>query len=468
MRTWWLNLSKDQETQILENVSRHEFIDFRVYDAGATCLGQVAGLIVAESCIDQDGLILQLLEPMASDHLLNLWLKTEVVDVYGQMYLHLCRRDHRDCPARHANPKVKLVHSDFWRSRAASDMSRGEAQAAIARAAGSHAVDPWLWHVGIPQGLTSGEVPATGRDGTSNTERQKGGYRPGDLREGERVPERAGEGWGLTAQGNRHSRLVFTDISSCPGRVKNSCRQQLSDLGCTCVCSPVDILDYKHGLQKAAGVENFELPPGGKFDLVIIYGISYGTHGAITARGTDAYGVEEQLLRPSDQWSYIGRQCNAFQGQIQPGQLFTQAVLGQEAGTTVVLVEPFNFMNWQSTNLEIPTLHVRLLNRSHFKGRTSRGLLLGASEVALSCFVASDQVDAVASYCVRNRDGQKQLDLALLIQAALHRGKWIHWAACGRMDFARDMLDPSLFTETQLAQTAVVGVEIGSSPRSSR
>jgi hypothetical protein len=125
VRTWSLNLSKVEEAQILENVTQHQFVDFRVYDAGETCLGQVAGLIVAISRVNRDGLILQLLEPMASDHFLNQWLKTEVVDVYGQMHLHLCRGDHRECPARHANPKVKLVHSDFWRSRATSDMSRG-------------------------------------------------------------------------------------------------------------------------------------------------------------------------------------------------------------------------------------------------------------------------------------------------------------------------------------------------------
>ena len=132
-------------------------------------------------------------------------------------------------------------------------------------------------------------------------------------------------------------------------------------------------------------------------------------------------------------------------------------MLGQEAGTTVVLIEPFNYMNWQSNSLEIPTLHARLLNRSNYKGRTSRGnMILGPSDVPLSCFVASDQIDSVAAYCVRNQSGQRQLDLALLIQAALYHGKWVHWAACGRMDFARAMLDQSLFAETQLAQSLPV------------
>ena len=254
----------------------------------------------------------------------------------------------------------------------------------------------------------------------------------------------------------RNSRLVITDISCCPGKVRYDCRQHLSGLGCTCVCSPVDIMDFKHGLQRAAAVENFALPPGCKFDIIILYGISYGTHGPVTKRGVDSQGVEEQMLRPCDQWSAIDHQYKVFSGEIPPGQLFTQSVLGQEAGTTVVLIEPFNFMNWQSNTLEIPTLHARLLNRSQYKGLTSRNTILRASDTPLSCYVASDQIDTVASYCVRNQSGQKQLDLALLVQAALHHGKWVHWAACGRMDFARAMLDQSLFTETQLAESAPV------------
>lgn len=256
----------------------------------------------------------------------------------------------------------------------------------------------------------------------------------------------------------RNSRLVISDISCCPGRVRHDCRQYLSSIGCTCVCSPVDIMDFKHGLQKAAAVENFALPTDCKFDITILYGICYGTHGQVTARGVDAHGVEEQMLRSCDQWSVIDHQYKVFQeiGKIPPGQVFTQSVLGQEAGTTVVLVEPFNFMNWQSNNLEIPTLHARLLNRSHYKGRTSRNFTLRASDTPLSCFVASDQIATVASYCIRNKSGQMQLDLALMIQTALHHGKWIHWAACGRMDFAYAMLDQSLFTETLLAQSAPV------------
>jgi hypothetical protein len=236
--------------------------------------------------------------------------------------------------------------------------------------------------------------------------------------------------------------------------VRYDCRQQLSGLGCTCVCSRVDIMDFKHGLQRAAAVENFELPPGCKFDIVILYGICYGTHGPVTG-GVDAQGVEEQMLRSCDQWYIIDHQYKVF-GKAPPGQVFMQSVLGQEAGTTVVLVEPFNFMNWQSNNLEIPTLHGRLLNRSHHKGRTTRNFMSRASDTPLSCLVASDQMETVSSYCVRNQSGQKQLDLALLIQAALYHGKWVHWAACGRMDFACAMLDQSLFTETQLAQSAPV------------
>lgn len=100
----------------------------------------------------------------------------------------------------------------------------------------------------------------------------------------------------------RNSRLVISDISCCPGRVRFDCRQHLSSLGCTCVCSPVDIMDFKHGLQRAAAVENFVLPPGCKFDIVILYGISYGTHGPVTG-GVDAQGVEEQRLRSPHQWS---------------------------------------------------------------------------------------------------------------------------------------------------------------------
>ena len=256
-----------------------------------------------------------------------------------------------------------------------------------------------------------------------------------------------------------NSRLIITDISCCPGNVRYGCRQRLSGMGCTCVCSRVDIMDFKHGLQRAAAVENFALPPDCKFDIIILYGISYGTHGPVTARGVNAQGVEEQMLRSLDQWSVIKRQYKVFGNgidKIQPGQLFTQSVLGQEAGTTVVLVEPFNFMDFQSNTLEIPTFHARLLNRSNFKGRTSRRFILRESDTPLSCFVASDQIDTVASYCVRNTSGQKQLDLALMIQAALYHGKWVHWAACGRMDFACAMLDPSLFTEVQLAQSAPV------------
>ena len=255
--------------------------------------------------------------------------------------------------------------------------------------------------------------------------------------------------------GVKNSRLVITDISCCPGGVRYECRQHLSDLGCTCVCSSVDILDFKHGLQKAAAVENFALPPDGNFDIVILYGISYGTHGPVTAQGVDAQGVEQQMLRSPDQWSIIDHQFKVF-GKAEPGQVFTQSVLAQAPGATVVLIEPFNFMHWQSNNLEIPTLHARLLNRSNYKGRTSRHFILRASDNPLSCFVASDQIDVVAPYCVRNQSGQKQLDLALLIQAALYHGKWVHWAACGRMDFACAMLDPSLFTEVQLAQSAPV------------
>ena len=261
----------------------------------------------------------------------------------------------------------------------------------------------------------------------------------------------------------RNSRLVITDISCCPGKVRYDCRQHLSSLGCTCVCSHVDILDFKHGLQKAAAVENFVLPPGCKFDITVLYGISYGTHGPVTARGVDAQGVEEQMLRTVDTWSVIKNQYTVFGNcsRIPPGQLFTQSVLGQEAGTTVVLVEPFNFNDWQSNNLEIPTLHARLLNRSNYKGRTSRNFILRESANPLSCIVASDQMDMVASYCVRNQSGQKQLDLALLIQAALYHGKWVHWAACGRMDFTRAMLDQSLFTEEQLMQSAPVCCDPG-------
>jgi len=218
----------------------------------------------------------------------------------------------------------------------------------------------------------------------------------------------------------------------------------------------VDIMDFKHGLRRAAAVENFALPPGCKFDIIILYGISYGTHGPVTARGVDAQGVEEQALRSPSEWSVLDHQFKVLNGKISPGQLFTQSVLGQEAGATVALVEPFNFMDWQSNNLEIPTLHARLLNRSHYKGRTSSNGILRGSNTPLSCFVASDQIDAVASYCVRNQWGQKQLDLAFLIQAALYHGKWVHWAACGRMDFACNMLDPSLFTEAQLEQSAPV------------
>ena len=258
--------------------------------------------------------------------------------------------------------------------------------------------------------------------------------------------------------GVRNSRLVITDISSCPGRVRFDCREHLSSLGCTCVCSSVDIMDFKHGLRKAAAVENFALPPACKFDLIILDGISYGTHGPVTARGVDAQGDEEIMLRSCDQWSVIARQYKLFTKNCNnpPGQLFTQSVLGQEAGTTVVLIHPFNFMHWQSNTLEIPTLHARLLNRSNYKARTSRNFILRASDTPLSCFVASDQIDIVASYCVRNQSGQKQLDLALLIQAALYHGKWIHWASCGRMDFARAMLEQSLFTEAQLMQSTPV------------
>ena len=91
----------------------------------------------------------------------------------------------------------------------------------------------------------------------------------------------------------RNSRLVITDISCCPGRVHHDCRQHLSSLGCTCVCSHVDVLDFKNGLEKAAAVENFLLPPGCKFDITVLYGISYGTHGPVTARGVDAQGVQQ-------------------------------------------------------------------------------------------------------------------------------------------------------------------------------
>ena len=70
--------------------------------------------------------------------------------------------------------------------------------------------------------------------------------------------------------------------------------------------------------------------------------------------------------------------------------------------------------------------------------------------------MASDQIGTVASYCNRNKSGQMQLDLALMIQTALHHGKWVHWAACGRMDLAQAMLDQSLFQDLLLAQSAPV------------
>ena len=76
---------------------------------------------------------------------------------------------------------------------------------------------------------------------------------------------------GRGCESARNSRLVITDVSCCPGRVRYDSRQHLSDLGSTCVCSHVDILDFKHGLQKAAAVENFALPPGCKFDITILY-----------------------------------------------------------------------------------------------------------------------------------------------------------------------------------------------------
>ena len=100
----------------------------------------------------------------------------------------------------------------------------------------------------------------------------------------------------------RNSKLVITDISCCPGRVRYDSRDALLNLGCTCVCSPVDIMDFKHCLQKAATVEGFALPSDCKFDIVILYGISYGTHGPVTG-SVDAQGVEEQMLRSPQQWS---------------------------------------------------------------------------------------------------------------------------------------------------------------------
>ena len=228
-------------------------------------------------------------------------------------------------------------------------------------------------------------------------------------------------------------RVVLTDVHPGSGETRFHCRHRLRELGVQCVCKPVDLLDFDHCLRKAD--DECDIPSPCRFDLVIVYGVSYGAHGTC--------GLVQQ---DRSKWSRLARQYE-FLGAKAPHVPFVEAVLGQNPCTTVIAIQPWSQFRdtLPSPNLNSGQMLVRILNRGHFRARM--GYHLETSTSPLMALVAGANLPSVAQHVIPNSSGELQLDLTSCIRAALHSNHgngWVLGGAAGRLDFYQSILDPQI------------------------
>ena len=106
---------------------------------------------------------------------------------------------------------------------------------------------------------------------------------------------------------------------------------------------------------------------------------------------------------------------------MKPHVLFAEAVLGQDAGTTVIMVNPSNYgvnlFNCNANQLYARVLHKGIKCHMGFNMRPTRAHLMA--------FVAGNNAHKVAQHIVPNTSGEMQLDLTSCILSVINGGRWV-------------------------------------------
>jgi len=182
--SWGRTLSEDQQEEILEEIKRHDFLEFRLYYQDGTEWGDVCAEVMGVSKVTKHGRIVALYNPRGNSDELDAWLSQKIVDSSKNCSIHLCKGPEARCDGPGPKPDMAILHVDFWRIRPADDVYRpafAKATGQFARGSASGRAEPAM-------------LPARERDGTMDAvEEKRKAYSPGPavrLKARPQTPER--------------------------------------------------------------------------------------------------------------------------------------------------------------------------------------------------------------------------------------------------------------------------------------